>query len=409
MHFTFAATALLASITSVSASAYAAAAADLAARDSGVPAPAFPNFVTEEDDCIEMLSVAQQLSEIQELAKQTIERLHPRDMMTRATSEADAWDDASVAKRGVVSVIPGYWADPNIVTFPGDCNYYIYATTDGGYAWSSMELYAWKSTDLVYWTRTAKPILYLNGDQGNVPWARGKAWAPTILKQNGKFYFYFSGGNIANNDKEAMGVAIGNSPLGPFKAQPKPFIVGGERVSALGTPIDPMVFHDPKSGNNYLYWGNGSPVVAQLNPDLISVNWDTATAPAGLTYYAEAPFVNYRQGLYHMTYSIGLTWNADYRVGYATATNPVGPWTYHGVILQQDPSKDILGPGHDSIVNVPGTDDWYMAYHRFRKVNNNGSRREITLDKITFKNGLIQPIVPTIEGVAPETIPNCRA
>ncbi|KAF4119380.1 Glycosyl hydrolases family 43 [Geosmithia morbida] len=381
----------------------------VAATDGIVPKPVWPHFVSEEDDCIEMLDEDQQIQEIKkltELTKQTLDRLHPRDMKVPRSEESSKWD-GSLTKRGLMSSIPGYWADPNIVTFPDDCNYYIYATTDGGYPWSSMELYAWMSTDLVYWTRTKKPILYLNGDEGNVPWARGKAWAPTIIKANGKFYFYFSGGNIANGEKEAMGVAVGPSPLGPFKAQPEPFITGQERVSSLGTPIDPQVYHDPQSGVNYIYWGNGSPVMAEMNADMLSVNWDTATAPSGLTYYAEAPFVNFRDGIYHMTYSIGHTASEDYRVGYATSTSPTGPWTYHGLILQKDVSKDILGPGHDSIINTPGTDNWFIAYHRFRKANENGSRREIIIDQVFFKDGLIQPIVPTIAGVKPSPITGC--
>ena len=69
--------------------------------------------------------------------------------------------------------LPGYYADPNIAVF-GD-NYYIYPTSDGYPGWGGQEFYVWKSPDLVQWTRSDKPILTLNGTDGNVPWATGNA------------------------------------------------------------------------------------------------------------------------------------------------------------------------------------------------------------------------------------------
>jgi hypothetical protein len=54
---------------------------------------------------------------------------------------------------------------------------------------------------------------------------------------------------------------------------------------------------------------------------------------------------------------------------------------------------------------VPGTDDWYIAYHRFAMPNGNGTNRETTIDKLEFgEDGLIKPVVPTLESVAPQTI-----
>ena len=78
-------------------------------------------------------------------------------------------------------VLPGLYADPNIVAF-GD-TYYIYATTDGFAGWGGKDFYVWSSKDLVDWTRSAEPILTLDGANGNVPWATGNAWAPTIIER----------------------------------------------------------------------------------------------------------------------------------------------------------------------------------------------------------------------------------
>ena len=101
--------------------------------------------------------------------------------------------------------------------------------------------------------------------------------------------------------------------------------------------------------------------VAKLNDDMISINQSTIKTISGLTDFREGSFVVYREPYYHFTYSIDDTGSENYRVGYATAESADGPWTYRGVVLQKDESQGILATGHDSMVNVPGTDDWYIA------------------------------------------------
>jgi hypothetical protein len=117
----------------------------------------------------------------------------------------------------------------------------------------------------------------------------------------------------------------------------------------------------------------------------------------------------YRNGTYHLTYSVDDTRSENYCVGYATGSTPEGPWTYRGVILEKDPSQGILATGHNSILNVPGTDDWYIAYHRFGIPNGNGTRRETTIDKLQFnlQTGLIEKVKPTLSGVQPHLMPGC--
>ncbi|WP_164990342.1 family 43 glycosylhydrolase [Agromyces albus] len=298
-------------------------------------------------------------------------------------------------------VLPGLYADPNIAVF-GD-TYYIYATTDGFAGWGGKEFYVWKSKDLVDWERSAEPFLTLDGANGNVPWATGNAWAPTIIERGGKFYFYFSGHNAALNRK-TIGVAVADHPEGPFVAQSTAMITNGEAVKS-GQAIDPAAFHDPVTGKHYLFWGNGSPLYAELNDDMVSIKPETIKTIGGLTSFREGTFVNFRDGLYHLTYSIDDTGSENYRVGYATATSVDGPWTYRGVILQKDTSLGIRGTGHNSVINVPGTDDWYIAYHRFAMPDGNGTHRETTIDRIEFdENGLMKTVTPTLESVDAQTV-----
>ena len=142
--------------------------------------------------------------------------------------------------------------------------------------------------------------------------------------------------------------------------------------------------------------------MAELSDNMLSIEASTLRAPTGLTDFREGSFMIYRQGVYHMTYSIDDTRSEDYRIGYATGSSATGPFTYRGVILQKDVSKGILAPGHNSIVNVPGTDDWYIAYHRFAIPGGNGTMRETTIDRLYFDvDGLIVPVIPTLESVAP--------
>ncbi|MBO3733056.1 family 43 glycosylhydrolase [Glycomyces niveus] len=303
-------------------------------------------------------------------------------------------------------VLPGLYADPNIAVF-GD-TYYLYATTDGYPGWGGKDFYVWSSKDLVDWTRSEEPILTLDGANGDVPWASGNAWAPTIIERDGKYYFYFSGHNTALNRK-TIGVAVADSPEGPFTAQPQAMILNNEAVTS-GQAIDPAAFRDPVSGKYYLAWGNGGPsngpVIAELNDDMVSVKAGTFKRISGLTDFREGVFLNYRDGLYHLTYSIDDTGSENYRVGYATATSLDGPWTYRGVILQKDTSLGIKGTGHSSIINVPGTDDWYIAYHRFALSGGDGTHRETTIDRLEIgADGLFQPVTPTLSSVPPQTVP----
>jgi beta-xylosidase len=162
-----------------------------------------------------------------------------------------------------------------------------------------------------------------------------------------------------------------------------------------------MAFHDPNTNKYYLFWGNGRALYAELNEDMVSINWDTLAEAKGLVDYFEAPFIVERNDMYHMTWSIDDTRNENYRVGYATAPSVNGPWTSHGIILSKNPDQGILGTGHQSIIRVPGTDEWYMAYHRFAIPDGDGKHRETTIDRLYFNadTGLIEPIIPTLQSV----------
>lgn len=302
-------------------------------------------------------------------------------------------------------VLPGLWADPNIAVFGS--TYYLLPTQDGFPSWSGKQFFIWQSPDLVTWTCTPSAILTLNGTAGTVPWSDGSAWAPTIAEKNGSYYFYFSGNNVAKGSK-AIGVAVAEgSPLGPYTAQPKAMIDGSEAIVASQS-IDPYAFLDPVSGRHWLFWGNGKALAARLSEDMLSIEADTLVQLSGtLTSFNEGSSIAYRNGVYHFNYAINDTRSEYYATGYATATNLTGPYTYRGPILQLNASLGILGTGGSTLLNVPGTDDWYIAYHRFAIPNGNGTDRETTLDRLYFdsETGLIDTVVPTLTSVGAEPVP----
>lgn len=261
---------------------------------------------------------------------------------------------------------------------------------------------------MIDWTRSEGPILTLNGAEGNVPWATNNAWAPTIIERDSKFYFYFSGHN-PTYDRKTIGVAVADAPEGPFVAEPTSMITNGEEVVS-NQAIDPAAFLDPVTGTYYLYWGNGVPLMGELADDMLSLKPNTTRAVSGLTDFREGLFVVYREPYYHLTYSVDDTGSENYRVGYATAESATGPWTYRDIVLQKDASQGILATGHDSMINVPGTDDWYMAYHRFAIPDGDGTHRETTIARVAYDpdTQLLLPFAPSLEKPAAETVQGCE-
>jgi GH43 family beta-xylosidase len=285
-------------------------------------------------------------------------------------------------------VIPGLFADPHITTFGG--RYYLYPTTDGYAGWSGTYYKAFSSTDLVNWTDHGVIL-----DHGpDVGWADNSAWAPAVASANGRYYLYFSGGAASGNTTKQLGVAVADSPTGPFRDALGRPLVRGDQFSG-GQAIDPMVFTDD-NGQSYLYWGQGVARAVRLNADMTSFDASQVrvVTPSG---YNEAPFVFKRNGLYYFMWSENDTRSEDYRVAYATGSSPLGPWTNRGVVLQKRLDAGIKGTGHHSVVRAPGADTWYVAYHRFAVPAGNGTNRETTVDRMEFNaDGTIRPVVPTL-------------
>lgn len=292
-------------------------------------------------------------------------------------------------------VLPGFHADPEIVYSNQTGKYYIYSTTDGQPGWGGWYYTAYSSSDLKDWTYEGI-VLDLKSDQ--VSWADGNAWAPAIeekkTKDGYRYYLYFSG-NPKNGGGKQIGVAIADSPTGPFTDLGHPMIT--ESPTGRGQQIDVDVFTDPVSGKSYLYWGNGYMAGAELNKDMVSIKKKTLTVmtPKGGTLqdyaYREAPYVFYRNGLYYFMWSVDDTGSPNYHVAYGTSKSPLGPIQVAAdpIVTIQNPEKEIYGPAHNSVICKPGTDEWYIVYHRINKHYldkslSPGTHREVCIDRLEF-------------------------
>jgi hypothetical protein len=301
-------------------------------------------------------------------------------------------------------VLEGYFADPDAIYSEKNQKYYIYPTSDGYPGWGGTYFKAFSSTDLKFW-KDEGIILDLKKD---VSWADGNAWAPTIIEKNlgknkYKYYYYFSGGK--EGEPKKIGVAVADDPTGPFVDSGKPLIDFFPEGVRGGQHIDPTVFYDPVGKKNYLYWGNGYMAACELNRDMVSLKKETMKVMTPDRTFREAITVFYRNGLYYFLWSEDDTRSENYRVRYATAKSPLGPLTIpeDNLILAKDPEKGIYATGHNSVLQIPGNDEWYMVYHRFNRPDGikmgreAGWFREVCMDKMEFDaDGSIKRVMPTL-------------
>ncbi|WP_306904375.1 family 43 glycosylhydrolase [Arthrobacter pascens] len=272
-----------------------------------------------------------------------------------------------------------YYADPALAEFGG--RYFLYPTTDGQEDWSSDSFRVLVSDDLESWTDHGE-ILTLGRD---VLWASGHAWAPAATEKNGLYYFYFTA-------DDNIGVAVGASPEGPFLDSGRPLIARG---SYSGRAIDPAVFTD-EDGTSYLIWGNSVAHFAKLNSDMVSIDTQSVVAWEHPTF-REAAHIHRNLDRYYLTWSENDTRDPDYRVRWAIGSSPVGPWEEKGILLEQSPQDGIQATGHHSILRLPGTEDWVIAYHRFAIPDGDGFHREIVIDPLVhLPSGDLRQVVPTL-------------
>lgn len=302
-------------------------------------------------------------------------------------------------------VIEGWYADPEGIVF-GD-EFWIYPTTSDDYE-KQVFFDAFSSKDLVNWEKHPRVL-----DTASVSWAWQAMWAPSVVEKNGKYYFFFGANDIQRkgsvywdeknkiNHTGGIGVAVADSPAGPFKDYlGKPLI---DDFHNDAQPIDQFVYRDSDNQFYMFYGGWGKCNIVKLKDDFSGfLPWEDGTVFRDITpeSYVEGPVVFLRKGKYYFMWSEGGWTNGTYKVAYAIADKITGPFNRVGTILESD-EKVATGAGHNSVMNIPGTDNWVIVYHRRPIPNLDRDHRVTCIDKLEFNDdGTLKPVKMTFEGVS---------
>lgn len=282
----------------------------------------------------------------------------------------------------------GWYADPDASNFNG--TFWVYTTVSIAFddqGWFD----AFSSEDLITWTKHER--VFAAGV--NSEWAVDSLWAPCTIKRNGKYYFYYTANNpVAKEGIFGIGVAVADTPAGPFTDIVNEPIVGTHINGA--DPMDQQVFIDDDD-QWYLIWGGSAINIAPLEEDMKTLGtWTDGSAVVEITPnkgFGEGTFMLKHNGTYYLMWSEGGYGTPDYRVAYAMSDSLTGPFERIGLIL----SKDTVvadGPGHHSIFK--DGDQYYIAYHRRILGDDVADHRIVAVDRFYFnEDGTIRPVVMT--------------
>ena len=282
-----------------------------------------------------------------------------------------------------------YTADPAPMVY--NDRVYLYTSHDEDNAtWFTMDDWKLYSTqDMVNWTDHGVIMSYKDFE-----WASGDAWAPQCIERDGKFYLYVPM-TARTNGRPAIGVAVGDSPYGPFYDP-----IGEPLVQTDWGDIDPTVFID-EDGQAYLYWGNPKLYYVKLNEDMISCKGDIVAVPmieasfgkrendeGRPTLYEEGPWLYKRNNLYYLFWPGGPL---PEFIGYSTSNSPEGPWKYGGVVMSRDGGVFTNHPG---VIDFKGKT--YFFYHNGALPGGGGFNRSVCVEELVFnKDGSISQLSMT--------------
>lgn len=288
--------------------------------------------------------------------------------------------------------------DPYILKYSN--KYYMYATT------SPNGFKVWQSDNLIDWQ--AKGLAFDNNHAGN-NWGTSNFWAPEVKFINGKFYMTYSA-RMAN-DKMKIRIAVSDNPLGPFINWSEPFFLSDDfsyidaNLFLDGDQI--FIYYTKDCSLNIVDGKHTSQIyMAELKKDLKSFQTQPILAttpsqewenPNGEWRWNEGSFVLKHDHTYYLMYSTNAYNNPGYSVGYATASNPLGPWTkYAGnPILKKNMAIHVSGPGHNSVTTSPDDKELFMVYHTHTFYNKPSGNRNLCIDRMFFENGILKVQGPT--------------
>ena len=271
--------------------------------------------------------------------------------------------------------------DPFVLRTPSG-EYYCYATSapDGFKAWHSSDLVHWMEIGYVY-SRKADS------------WGQSDFWAPEVVFQGGRYFMHYSA-RWGKNQSLRIGVAVADSPAGPFVD------VFNRPMFDLGyAAIDGHVLF-AEDGRAYFYYSRDCSenivdgrheshlYVAELGDDLTSLQseplliakpeqeWEIRSGAEWR--WNEGPFMLKHHGKYYLMYSANCYASREYSVGYAVAQSPMGPFVkaaHNPVLFSILP--EISGPGHNSVTTSPDGSELFIVYHVHTDPNQPSGDRQV--------------------------------
>ncbi len=310
-----------------------------------------------------------------------------------------------------------YSADPAALVVGDTVYLYSGHDTSSGNNYVIPEWQCYSSKDLVNWNFEG---VIMKGSQ--ISWASdpNAAWASQVStrysEEKGKdlYYLYFCTWDKTSEGKQSIGVAVSESPTGPFTDIGKPLVKGTVTTneSSSWNDIDPTVWiEEDESGveRRYLSWGNGKLYVCELNEDMVSIkdiNLDgkitfgvdivEKKAPESFT---EAPWIYRRQdenGKYYGDYYLFYAFGWREQMAYATTDDLMnGEFEYKGIIMEPTATSNT---NHMSVIDF--NKKTYFIYHNGSLPKGSGYRRVTCMEELIFnEDGSIPYIKETATGV----------
>lgn len=254
---------------------------------------------------------------------------------------------------------------------------------------NSYRMHEWlvySSSDMVNWQEHPVPL-----KPSDFAWASGDAWASQVIERNGKFYWYVTVSHASIHGK-AIGVAVSDSPTGPFKdALGKALITNDmtTQTKISWDDIDPSVWID-SDGQAYLFWGNTVCKYAKLKENMIELDGPIMTID--LPNFTEAPWIHKKGDWYYLSYA----YQFPEKIAYAMSKSVTGPWEFKGILNEVAGNSNT---NHQAIINFKGND--YFIYHNGSIPTHGGSfRRSVCVDRLFYnEDGTMKRVIMTSEGI----------
>ena len=309
--------------------------------------------------------------------------------------------DVSTCDPDVIQGDDGYWymycTNCNVEDLNGTMKYVL------GPIFKSANLHEWRYVGNVF-----------EGNAGASTWGTSGAgvWAPSVIKVGNKYNYYYSLSSWGDSNP-GIGLAVGDSPVGPWTHHKKLF---DQNMTGVKNGIDPQALY--VGDDLYLAWGSFFGIAAikltddgtepfygfdHIKDHLVYIVENNRAADQGMDIDVnfEGTYVIEHDGKYFFMGSQGTCLNgihSTYHVQVGVADTFFGPYygsdgktitDYEGTFgdLVIGPDDNVAGTGHHTIIQ-DNIGDYWIIYHGFNIHSDFNEERIAFMDKILWdENG----------------------